>query len=128
MTSNIYKNGQYVYKVIEKRYGKRAKFDLDIYYPRINDKSIYKVYKSSDPIMKGINISSTGILLLSKAFAKVGDFISFSMKIGDRPSFWCMAEVKWVSESNSYYLLGCEFFSLTMGQINIIKEYVKNNK
>ncbi|KAJ53519.1 hypothetical protein CTM_02059 [Clostridium tetanomorphum DSM 665] len=127
MSSNIYKKGEYIYKINEKRSRKRAQFDLDIHYPRINDKSMYIKYETDEPLMKGINISSTGILLLSKVPVKTGDFISFSMRIGDYPSFWCLCEAKWVNSNVNNCLVGCEFFSLTMQQINTIKEYVENS-
>jgi len=124
---NIYKKGQYIYITPEKRHGERASFNLDIHYPRINDESLYEKYKSNKALMKGINISSTGISLLSKVPVKLGDFISFSMRIGNYPSFWCLCEAKWINHMNEHYLVGCEFFSLTMEQINIIKDYVKKS-
>ncbi|GAA0721731.1 PilZ domain-containing protein [Clostridium malenominatum] len=123
MDSKIYRNGEYVYINSSEKNEKRD-VELDIYYPRVNNKSIYENYKSSEPVMKGIKIDSEGITLISKTPLIVGDFVNFSIALGEYPSFWCLCEVKYVQYEDTNCKAQCEFYSLTMEQINMIKEYM----
>ena len=113
----------------EKRKKKRVLFDLDVFYPHINNKSVYAEGKlgeeeSKEPALKAVNLSETGIGFKSKLPLTKGDFISFLMKVGDAPSFHCLAEVKWVGFGDDCYLVGCEFAMLSLDQINTIRAYV----
>ncbi|MBI6871463.1 PilZ domain-containing protein [Clostridium aciditolerans] len=123
----VHKNGDYIYKSSEKRFANRSEFYADIYYPTVNNKSVYEQYKFEGPIMRTINLSKTGILIESKIALQVGDFINFTLKIGDNPSFWYLAEVKRITIKESFYYIGCEFISLDMNQINIIERYVDSH-
>lgn len=105
---------------------KKRKINIDIYYPRVNDESIYEKYKSEEPIMTIINMSSESITILSKFFLEIGDFINFSLTLGDYPSFWCLCEVKNIKFQDEYCEVECELYSLTMEQINKIKEYINS--
>lgn len=124
--SNIERK-DYIYS-LEKRRMKRVDFKLKVRYPRVNDKSMYKKYKGQIPLLEGINISETGICFKSKLFVKKGDFISFLLKINGNPSFWCIAEVKWSAFNDEGSFIGCEFYSLSMNQIEIIKKYVNSGE
>lgn len=125
--NTVYKNGDYIYKSSEKRFANRAEFYADIYYPAVNNRSIYEQYKFEGPIMRTINLSKTGILIESKIALQIGDFINFTLKIEDNPSFWCLTEVKRIIIKESFYYIGCEFISLDMNQINIIERYVDSH-
>ena len=78
----------------QKRYDLRVSYRIEIFYPIINNVSIYKNYDNSTPLMTTINISESGICFYTNLPIKIGDFISFMLKIGDNPSFWCLSEVK----------------------------------
>lgn len=101
---------------------------MDVMYPRINDESVYERYGSNDTLLKACNISEYGICFKSVIPLKKGDFINFSLVLPDKPSMWCLAVVRWISLNDEYYVAGCEFVSLTLNQINNIKEYIKNNE
>lgn len=111
----------------DKRFKKRVDYNLDIYYPRINNKSVYEEYGTDEPLMEIINISETGVSFKSRIPLVAGDFINFTLTIEDNPSFWCLAQVKWVKMVNDLYHAGCEFFTLTWEQKNIIKDYVNRH-
>ncbi|MBU5484856.1 PilZ domain-containing protein [Clostridium sp. MSJ-11] len=139
----IYKNGKYIYINDDKENNdrdnnidknndinsdkdKKGKISIDIYYPRVNDKSVYEQYKSREPVMKIINMSSTKLTILSKVFLNTGDFINFSLALRDYPSFWCLCEVKNIKFQDEYCETECQFYSLTMEQINSIKQYINS--
>ncbi|MFD3156346.1 PilZ domain-containing protein [Haloimpatiens sp. FM7330] len=109
---------------VEKRKYKRVDFKLDLYYPVINNKSIYKNFTGDRPILTAINLSESGICFKSRIKLKKDDFISFLMKIDNNPSFWCLCEVKWVKPEEGFCIVGCEFFLLKLNQMNTIKKYV----
>lgn len=109
---------------IDKRHGKRAKYDLKLYYPRVNNDSIYNKYNLGSPILETIDISETGISFISRAELKEDDFISFLLTIENNPSFWCMAEVKWIQKIEGFFKVGCQFYCLNEDQIKYIREYV----
>ncbi|MBC8062475.1 MAG: PilZ domain-containing protein [Clostridiaceae bacterium] len=110
----------------QKRYDLRVSYRIEIFYPIINNVSIYKNYDRSTPLMTTVNISESGICFNTRLPIKVGDFISFMLQIGDNPSFWCLCEVKWVENKVAYDYVGCRFYLLSDTYINIIKDYVKN--
>ncbi|MEW9096249.1 MAG: PilZ domain-containing protein [Clostridiaceae bacterium] len=141
----IYKNGKYIYingdnknsdkdnninndkdNDVSSDKDKKRKISIDIYYPRVNDKSVYEQYRHGEPIMKVVDMSSTNITILSKVFLNVGDFINFSLALGDYPSFWCLCEVKNIEFQDEYCETECEFYSLTMEQINKIKQHINS--
>lgn len=124
----MYKDGKYVFISKGKRYGERVELNLDIYYPRVNNVSIHEQYGDKDPLMKIVNISKAGVMLLSKAQLKVDDFVNFLIKIEENPSFWCMLQVKWVKIVDKHYQAGCEFYSLKMEEINQINDFVEKSK
>ena len=111
----------------QKRYNLRVNYRIDIFYPIINNVSIYKNYDRSNPLLTTINISESGICFSSKVSIKVGDFISFMLKIGDNPSFWCLCEAKWVENIEAHDYVGCRFYLLSDTYIKIIKDYVNNS-
>lgn len=122
-------NGGKVYKYkSEKRFLKRVKFEMDVMYPRINDESVYEKYGGNDTLLKACNISEYGICFKSVIPLKKGDFINFSLALPDKLSMWCLAVVRWINLNDEFYVAGCEFVSLTLNQINNIKEYIKNNE
>lgn len=123
--NKVFKEGSYIYKNTERRSASRAEFYMDIYYPVINSQSVYDIYKTEAPLMRTINISKTGILIESKIPLQIGDFINFTLKIKDKPSFWCLVVVKRIIVKESLYYLGCEFISLSMNEITIIDQYIK---
>lgn len=125
--NKIYKKGDYIYKDVEKRVATRADFFMDIYYPMINSESVYEVYQVEGPLMRTINISKDGVLIESKISLSVGDFLNFTLKVEENPSFWCLVEVKRLLVKESLYYLGCEFISLNMNQINMIDEYIQKS-
>lgn len=122
---NTYNNRKYKYEY-EKRMKKRVKFELQIFYPRLNDKSINYGNNEKTPILKAINISETGICFKSNISMKKGDFLNFLMKIEDNPSFWCLSIVRWVAIDDSHFIYGLEFISLSMQQILYIRSYIEN--
>ena len=105
----------------------RAKFGIDIFYPRLNNESVYEDYDTSTPLLRTTNISESGICFVSRIPAKPGDFMSFMLKVEDSPSFWCLCEVRWVEENHGNYMIGCRFFLLSELYLKIIREYVKKN-
>lgn len=104
---------------------KRVKFELQIFYPRLNNKSINYGNDDKTPILKAVNISETGICFKSKISMKKGDFLNFLMKVGETPSFWCLSIVRWVAIDDSYFFYGLEFLSLSMNQILCIRNYIE---
>lgn len=128
ISKSIYNKKIYNYTK-EKRYGlPRIPFSLDVYYPRVNNKSVSTNLNSENdfPIMKAINLSENGICFISKIHIQTGDFINFLIKIEDAPSFSCTAEVRWVGFDDHNYLLGCRLISLSLDQIHIIRDYIKH--
>lgn len=122
--SNLYDDRTYKYES-EKRQKQRVKFLVEILYPRLNDESIYEKYGTDESVLQAVNLSEHGICFKSKMKLKVGDFINFSLRVGNNPSFWCMAVVKWVNIDDDSYVAGCEFISQTLVQIQAIREYVQ---
>lgn len=104
----------------------RVDFKTDIYYPIVNNKSVYKDYDVSFPLLTAINISVSGICFKSRIPLNKGDFISFLLKINNYPSFWCLAEVKWVEARKEIFIAGCKFYLLKEEHINTIRNYVKS--
>ncbi|WP_010239269.1 PilZ domain-containing protein [Clostridium arbusti] len=123
-SNNTYNNRRYKYEY-EKRMKKRVKFELQIFYPRLNNKSINYGNDDKTPILKAVNISETGICFKSKISMKKGDFLNFLMKVGETPSFWCLSIVRWVAIDDSYFFYGLEFLSLSMNQILCIRNYIE---
>lgn len=110
---------------MDKRHGKRARYDLKLFYPRVNNNSIYTKYNLQSPILETIDISETGISFISRAELNKDDFISFLLTIEDKASFWCMAEVKWRERIEGFFKVGCQFYCLEASQIDLIRSYVK---
>ncbi|URZ01384.1 PilZ domain-containing protein [Clostridium felsineum] len=108
----------------EKRGKVRKRIELEISYPRVNDESIYEKYKGEEPLLEAVNISEFGIGFKSKLPLKSGDFISFLLSIDGKPSFWCISMIKWVGYNDKSYVIGCEFISLNMQQIRVIRNFV----
>jgi hypothetical protein len=111
----------------QKRYDLRVSYRIDIFYPIINNISIYKNYDNSVPLMTTVNISESGLCFYTNLSIKVGDFISFMLKIGDNPSFWCLCEVKWIENKLAHDYVGCKFYLLSDSYIKIIRDYVNNS-
>ncbi|KOF56219.1 hypothetical protein AGR56_04915 [Clostridium sp. DMHC 10] len=122
--SSFYDNREYKYKS-EKRKKYRIKFPVEILYPRVNNESVHEKYGTGEFILKAINLSEQGICFKSKIKLNVGDFINFSLRIDDNPSFWCMALVKWVNIDDNSYVAGCEFILQTLVQIDAIRKYIE---
>ncbi|EJO5347546.1 PilZ domain-containing protein [Clostridium botulinum] len=122
---NIYKSSEYVYiKNNEKRKTKRKDCNIYVYYPRVNNKSIYEIYGEDLAKMEVLDISKFGLKLKSKIKLKKDDVINFSLRLLKEPSLWCMAIVKRVEEYENYYIVGCEFLALKLEEIRRIEEYV----
>lgn len=109
----------------EKRASKRIDFDLEIMYPRINDKNVNN--PSGDPIMRALNISEAGICISSDIPLKKGDFLDILLSIKGSPSFTAIMEIKWVGYDDKAFLAGGEFLCLTMDQINTITGFVNKS-
>ena len=110
---------------IEKRIDSRVLYDIEVYYPMINNVSLREKYDNADePLMKALNISESGICFSSSVPAEVGDFLSFMLQIGKNPSFWCFCEVKWIKNEEESFIIGCKFYLLSDEYLRIIKEYV----
>ncbi|WP_035289708.1 PilZ domain-containing protein [Clostridium sp. KNHs214] len=122
-------NGNFINKnSYEKRKYIRVDFKQELYYPLVNNESIYKNFDGRKPILSAINISETGICFKSIIKLNEGDFISFLMKVENKPSFWCLCQVKWVrSQQDNIFLLGCEFYLLSLVQLSNIREYIIAN-
>lgn len=114
-----------VAKGIDHRKSPRASYYFDIYYPHINNKWESENEGNDSPVIRTLNVSDSGIMFLSKVPLKIDDWISFLIRVGDHPSFNCLAQVKWVESDGFSYTVGCQFFTLTSEQIKIIREYVK---
>lgn len=125
--SNLHDGREYKYKN-EKRKKDRIGFSMEILYPRLNDESLHEKYGTDKSMLKSVNLSEQGICFKSKIKLSVGDFINFSLRIGNKPSSWCMVVVKWVNIDDDSYVAGCEFISQTLQQIETIREYVKVNE
>lgn len=108
---------------LNKRFKERKDFTLDIYYPCVNNESVYTKYNNLEPLLKAINISETGICFVSRISLKEGDFISFLNKIGNNPSFWCLSQVRWVRDFEKLQIVGCEFFLLNQNQVEKIRSF-----
>jgi hypothetical protein len=107
-----------------KRFKKRVEHNSDLYYPQVNNESVFIKYGTNQPLLETTNISESGISFTGRVPLKAGDLINFTLCIQDKPSFWCSAVVKWVKNNNDIYDTGCEFIALTQDQINYIKNYV----
>jgi hypothetical protein len=107
----------------EKRYTNRLDFNLEIFYPCINNVSVYRDYNVEGPLLNAVNLSKTGICFIGKIPMKVGDFLSFMLKIEDNPTFWCLSEVKWVKKEDDKYLIGCQFYLLDRERLKAIVDY-----
>lgn len=117
---------KYTYSKI-KRSENRVPFDLEVFYPNVNN-NIDKVNLDvNKPVLKAVNISYSGIGFKSSKRLKMGDFISFLLKIENNPSFPALVEVKWVGISDEAYYIGCKFIKLEWYQIKQIKAYVHKN-
>lgn len=108
----------------EKRSKRRKKLNIEISYPRINDKSVYEKFDGEGPILESVDISETGICFKSKIVINKGDFVNFLLQIEDNPSFWCTSYVKWTGCNDNSYIVGCEFVSLSLVQLRIIRDFV----
>lgn len=122
--SAICENKEFSYKV-EKRKSQRAEFHQDIFYPRINDKSVQQDAEDEKSIFRTMNISVGGIGLCSTVPLQNGDVINILLKIGENPSFECMCLIRWIGFNDKSCIAGCEFIMLTLNQIKIIEQYVK---
>lgn len=107
----------------EKRYTDRKGFDLEIFYPCINNVSIYRDYNVEGPLLRAVNISKTGVCFVSKAKIKVDDFLSFMLKIEENPTFWCLSQVKWVKAEKDTYIIGCQFYLLDRENLKAVSDY-----
>ncbi|HEY5562866.1 MAG TPA: PilZ domain-containing protein [Clostridiaceae bacterium] len=107
----------------EKRFTDRIDFNLEIFYPCINNVSVYRDFNVEGPLLKAVNLSKTGVCFIGKIPMKVGDFLSFMLKIEDNPTFWCLSEVKWVRNENDKYLVGCQFYLLDRERLKAIVDY-----
>ena len=114
-------------KINHNRIDPRANFGIEIFYPRLNNESVYEDYDTTKPLLKATNISESGICFISRLPANPGDFMSFMLKVEDNPSFWCLCEVRWIEQKDDQYMLGCKFFLLSELYLKIIREYVKKN-
>lgn len=110
---------------IDKRKSPRVKFHFDVYYPHVNNKRESENMGSDVPVIETINISDSGICFLSKVKLEAGDFISFLIRIEDYPSFPCLGEVKWVEPKGNDFVVGCQFYTLSDVQIDVIRKYIK---
>jgi hypothetical protein len=109
----------------EKRSSRRTDFDLEIIYPRVNDKNVSN--PSGNTIMRALNISEAGICISSEVPLKKGDFLDILLSIKGNPSFTAIIEIKWVGYDDEAFLAGGEFLCLTMNQINTIRSFVKQS-
>lgn len=108
----------------DNRFSVRRDLNLEIYYPIVNNESLHEKFKFQGVAMYAINISTLGVSIKSKFPLKLGDILNFTLKFSENPSFWCMAEVKWVKNVDDYFLAGCEFHILNDEQIKIIRDFV----
>lgn len=115
-------------KTINKRRSPRAQYVADVYYPHVNNKWESENQDPNTPVIKTLNISDSGMSFLSKVAIKVGDFISFFIKIEDNPSFQCLGEVKWVEAEQENFVVGCQFYTITDDQLSVIRKYVEKSK
>lgn len=107
----------------DKRFKHRVDFNLDIFYPQINSVSVHNE-DSGEPLIQVVNISETGICILSKVLLAKDDFVSFTLKIEERPSFWCLCQVKWAKICEDGCLAGAEFYTLNAMQLETVRDYV----
>lgn len=114
-------------KPADKRRSKRVKFSFDIYYPHVNNKWQSENQGINGPVIETENISDSGICFLSKVSLSVGDFVSFLIRIEDYPSFPCLGEVKWVEPKDNNFLVGCQFYTLSSNQVEIIRDYISKH-
>lgn len=110
---------------IDKRKSPRVKFHFEVYYPHVNNKRESENIGSDVPVIETINISDSGICFLSRVKLEVGDFISFLIRIEDYPSFPCLGEIKWVEPKEKDFIVGCQFYTLSDVQIDIIRRYIE---
>lgn len=111
----------------KKRKETRVPFNLEIYYPNVNNNIDNVNLEVNTPVLKAINISHGGICFKSSKNFKVGDFISFLLKIDNKPSFPSLVEVRWIGISDEAYYIGCRFIKLEWYQIEQIQSYVDKN-
>lgn len=122
--SNASNGKKYLFRC-EKRVDERVDFDLEVYYPIINNDSVYKNYDLNTPLLHAINLSESGICFKSRIPLKKGDVISFLLKVEENPSCWCFSEVKWVAYNDKQYIAGCIFYLMSYENIVKIREYVR---
>lgn len=110
---------------IDKRKSPRVKFHFEVYYPHVNNKWESENIGSDVPVIETINISDSGICFLSRVKLEAGDFISFLIRIEDYPSFPCLGEIKWVEPKENDFIVGCQFYTLSDVQIDVIRRYIE---
>lgn len=106
----------------------RAKYEVDIYYPHLNNKRESENHDPNTPVLKTTNISDSGISFLSRVSMQIGDFISFLIRIEENPSFQCLGEVRWVTPEGENFLVGCKFYTISEEQENVIRNYVNKSQ
>lgn len=106
----------------------RAKYEVNIYYPHINNKKESENFDPNTPVLKTLNISESGISFVSKVEIKVGDFVSFLIKIEGNPSFQCLGEVRWVNKNQENFIVGCQFYTVKDEYIEMIRDYVNRSQ
>lgn len=123
--SKVYKISEVV--IVENLNNKIANIILDIYYPRINNVSIYENISIDGPIMQIVKIAKNGIVLLSKVKVSIEDFITFDVKLGEGPSFPVMVNLIYVKYGKNLYLAKGEFISPSEALITAVEEFLKSH-
>jgi hypothetical protein len=112
----------------EKRKYERAIFDCEILYPTVLDTDKKKTLMDSSYSLYAVDISEAGICLQSNFPIVQDSFISFYLRIEDNLPFKTLIKIRWNTEEDGEYLCGGEFIALTLDDIQILRNYVRNHK
>lgn len=123
--SKIYKINEVV--VIDNLNKKTINVIIDIYYPRINNISIYENYSIEGPIMQIVKIWRNGIVLLSKVKFNNGDFVTFDIKPEIGPSISIMIQLFYVKYSKNVYIAKAKFINPSDSLIYAIDKFLKSH-
>ncbi|MDF2879737.1 MAG: hypothetical protein K0R54_294 [Clostridiaceae bacterium] len=123
--SNIFKINEVV---ITNNLNKRTvNVVIDIYYPRINNVSIYENFSIEGPIMQIVKIWENGIVLLSKVKVNVGDFITFDIKPGESPSLSIMVDLFYVKYGKNVFLAKGKFINPSDSLVYAVENFLKSH-
>lgn len=123
--SKIYKINEVI--LIDNPNKKTVNVVLDIFYPRVNNISLYENYSIDGPIMQIVKVWKSGIVLLSKVKFNNGDFVTFDIKPEASPSISIMVQLFYVKYSKKIYIAKAKFINPSESLIYAIEQFLKTH-